>query len=119
MAFRPGASPLIAALAAGALLGAAFAGAHVATSEAIREVDERIARDPASAELYLERGELERERGQPRAALADFERAARMAPGLAGVLLHKGRLYREMGRLKAARVQLGRFLALSPTTSRA
>jgi tetratricopeptide (TPR) repeat protein len=88
--------------------------AHVGTSEAIQEVDARIAAAPTKATLYLERGELHRERGDSRSAFADFDRAGKIAPDLAEVDLHRGRLQLDLGQLERARASLTRYLGRRP-----
>jgi tetratricopeptide (TPR) repeat protein len=52
--------------------------------------------------LYLERGELKREHGDPEGALQDFEKAAELSPTMPLVNLYRGRLMADTGKLRPA-----------------
>lgn len=100
-----------------ALLGAfvpGVAAAHGDLHDQIAGVTRQIERRPADARLYFKRGELHRLHGERKAALADYDRAARRDPGLAEVDLGRGKALFEAGRLAEARAVLDRFLAKRP-----
>ncbi|HZI64998.1 MAG TPA: tetratricopeptide repeat protein [Thermoanaerobaculia bacterium] len=90
------------------------ASAHGDLHDQIREVTRQIARRPDDARLYLKRGELQRFHGETEAALADYDRAARLDPSLAEVDLGRGKSLLEAGRPAQARAALGRFLERRP-----
>ena len=85
--------------------------AHGPIHEQIEALSARIDQDPRNGALYLRRGELWGQDGDCEAALADFGRAARLAPQLAVVDLARGRALLRAGRLAPAREALDRFLA--------
>jgi tetratricopeptide (TPR) repeat protein len=66
------------------------------------------------ARLYLERGELQCEHGEWKAASADYDRAAQLDPNLAGVDLCRAKLLADSGQLPAARAMFGRAIQRSP-----
>ncbi|MGH9719347.1 MAG: tetratricopeptide repeat protein [Bryobacteraceae bacterium] len=80
----------------------------------IREVSERIRRQPNDADLYLKRGELYGTLQQWDPALADYDRAAQLDPQMAAVDLARGRSLFEAGRPQAALVAVDRFLTRDP-----
>jgi predicted Zn-dependent protease len=90
------------------------AAAHGPLHEQIAELTARIERDPRDAFLYLRRGELRALHGDGDAALADLDRAARLAPALAAVDLARGKALLGVGRLAPAREALDRFLSREP-----
>jgi tetratricopeptide (TPR) repeat protein len=67
-----------------------------------------------AAQLYLERGELEREHGLWEAAAADYDRVAELAPDLPGVDLGRARLAADRGQLDVARAIYDRALQRHP-----
>ena len=89
-------------------------GAHGPLHEQIAELNARIDHDPRDAGLYLRRGELYGLHGDCDAALADFDRVARLAPALAAVDLARGKALFRAGRLAPAQDALDRFLAREP-----
>lgn len=99
---------LLSALATG------HASAHGDLHEQIAEVTRQIARRPGDAPLYVKRGELHRFHGEIRAALADYDRAARLDPALAEVDLGRGKAFLDAGRPAPARASLERFLERRP-----
>lgn len=85
--------------------------AHGASDRQIQELSVRIEREPGNAALHLRRGELHRaERNWP-AALADYESARKLAPGLAAVDLGQARMHLDAGQPEQARRWADRFLA--------
>ena len=66
------------------------------------------------ARLYLERGELQREHGEWKAASADYDRAAQLDPNLPGVDLCRAKLLVDRGQLEAARAMFDQALQRSP-----
>src|SRR5688572_6444711 len=102
------------------LLALSFAFAQ--TAHAHGELDLRIAdvtrqikaTTNASAQLYLQRGELHREHRDWPAAEADYARAAQLDPSLTTVDLCRAHLLAESGQLEAARAMFGKVLARSP-----
>jgi predicted Zn-dependent protease len=88
--------------------------AHEGLREQIIAISAKIKLDPKNASLYLQRGELYRlDRHWTRAA-ADYDRAARLQPGLSVVDLARGRMLFESGRLRQAKIVLDRFLTRHP-----
>lgn len=82
--------------------------------EEIHELTALIKAQPENAELYLERGELYRQVENWDAALADYERAAKIDPALYVIDFARGRLYLETGRASQAKTALDRFLERFP-----
>lgn len=66
------------------------------------------------ARLYLERGELQREHGEWKAASADYDRAAQLDPNLPGVDFCRAKLLADSGQLEAARTMFEQALQRSP-----
>lgn len=96
------------------MLLATLALAHDELHDQIAEVTARIKRTPRDASLYLKRGELYRLHQNWRRAEADYNRAARLQPGLAVVDLARGRMLFEAGRAQSAKISLDRFLLNEP-----
>jgi len=88
--------------------------AHGALQDQIDAVSAEIAREPPSAHLYLRRGELNRLHEDRAAALADYERAAVLAPGDDTIDFLRGRVLQEAGIAKAAKFTLDRYVARHP-----
>ena len=84
--------------------------AHDDLHEQIARATQQIRKDPRNPELYLKRGELHRAHRDWTKALADYNRAARLAPTLAKVNFHRGRMLLEAGRLWPAKTALDHFL---------
>ena len=72
--------------------------AHGPFHELIAAANERVSKRPDDPEGYIQRGELYRAHGEHEAALADFGRAARLAPGNDTLDLLRGRALVEGGR---------------------
>ncbi len=66
------------------------------------------------ARLYLERGELQREHGERKAASADYDRAAQLDPNLPGVDFCRAKLLADSDQLEAARAMFDQALQRSP-----
>ena len=84
---------------------------HLRILELTRQIDSATNH---TAQLYLERGELEREHGMGEAAAADYDRAAELDPDLPGVDLCRARLLADRGQLEAARALFDRALQRHP-----
>jgi tetratricopeptide (TPR) repeat protein len=102
------------AIVALALAVATTAPAHGPLQEQIDVMTAQIAQDPSAARLYLRRGELHRLHEDWGAALADYERAAALAPSDDTVDFLRGRALLEAGKPAPARVALDRYLARHP-----
>ena len=88
--------------------------AHSPAQERIATLNERMKVEPASAELYLARGEMHRNAAEWDAALSDYAAARRLAPGLDVLDLAEGRLHLDAGRPEVAEAAFDRFLAREP-----
>lgn len=88
--------------------------AHEGLHEQIVEATRQISLAPANARLYLKRGELYRLHRQWHAALADYDRAARLDDSLDEVEFARGRMYLESRQPGKAKLQLDSFLARNP-----
>jgi tetratricopeptide (TPR) repeat protein len=102
------------ALAALALAVATAAAAHGPLQEQIDAATQLIALAPDDAQLYLRRGELHRLHEDWDAALADYDRAAALAPADDVVDFLRGRALQEAGRPALAKAALDRYLAGHP-----
>jgi tetratricopeptide (TPR) repeat protein len=71
------------------------------------------------AQLYLERGELQREHANWEAASADYARAAQLDPSLAAVDLCRAQLLADSGKLEAALPMFDKAMARSPAAGEA
>lgn len=91
-----------------------FARAHEGLHEQIVAVTAKIKRDPKNASLYLQRGELHRLHRDWARAAADYNRAARLQPGLKVVDLARSKMLFESGRFQRARLTLDRVLKQQP-----
>ncbi|MCH7748598.1 MAG: hypothetical protein IH939_10935 [Acidobacteria bacterium] len=96
------------------LCSAQPAAGHGVLHEQIAEISERLELEPTSALLYLTRGKLHRLHEAWEAALADYDRAAQLDPGLEAVDVARGLLWLEAGRFHFALAALDRVLARSP-----
>lgn len=88
--------------------------AHGDAHEAIAALTVQLATRPHDASLYLRRGELHRLHEENTEALADFNKAAELEPGLGAVDFAKGQLFLATGQLQEALVALDRFLKANP-----
>lgn len=91
-----------------------FARAHEGLHDQIVAVTAKIRRDPKNASLYLQRGELHRLHRDWARATADYDRAARLQPGLIIVDLARGKMLFETRKLQQAKLVLDRFLRRQP-----
>lgn len=88
--------------------------AHGDIHERIATLTERLMEEPASADLYLERGDLYRQHRNWSAALDDLRRAAQLKPDLTHIQLSRGLTLFEAGELTLAKAALDSFLANHP-----
>ena len=96
------------------ILLSSFAYAHEGLHEQIAAITAKIKRDPKNASLYLQRGELHRLHRDWSRAATDYNRAARLQPGLTIVDLARGKMLFESGRLQRSKLVLDRFLSQQP-----
>ncbi len=92
----------------------AAAAPHGELEDQIRELDARIAAEPARLELRLRRGELLRLHGASLRALADFDAVLLRDPGHPSARFFKALAFRDMKRFAGARRELDRHLARGP-----
>ncbi len=93
--------------------------AHGVTSEQLKQLTAQIQRTPNNADLYLRRGELHRQLGHAKAALADFAKVQALAPARLEVDLYRARLYLEAKVPARAQRVLDRYLKFRPTHTEA
>lgn len=96
------------------ILLSSFVHAHEGLHEQIAAITAKIKRDPKNASLYLQRGELHRLHRDWSRAAADYDRAARLQPGLAIVDVARGKMLFDSGRFQRAKLVLDRFLTQQP-----
>ncbi|RME66938.1 MAG: hypothetical protein D6781_14200 [Verrucomicrobia bacterium] len=92
--------------------------AHESIVRELARLDERIAKSPNEAALYLRRGELHRLHRDWAKALADYDRAAALAPGLTAVDIARARALTESGRPDRAISVLTGLLEREPVAAR-
>ena len=85
---------------------------HADIDVRIADLTKKIDAEPASAELYIKRGELHRVHRDWQAALADYRQAAEIDPQLSTVYFVRGRMLFEAKRPQDALVDLNRYLAM-------
>lgn len=90
------------------------ASAHEGLHEQIAALTRELAAHPDDPSLLRRRGELHRLHRAWHEALADLNRAARLAPALDGLALSRGHLYVDMGLPASARAVLDASLARHP-----
>lgn len=103
--------------AAALVVALAIAGtvsAHDALHDQIASATARIKRAPTDARLYVERAELHRIHQDWNAAIADYARAARLAPGDNTLDYLRGRMLLEAKRYDAARALLDAYVEQHP-----
>jgi tetratricopeptide (TPR) repeat protein len=88
--------------------------AHPSGQELLEVLDEELAEAPNDPSLYLERGLLWLDLGQPERARRDIDRAAALEPGLAAVDLARARWELAVGSPRRAEEALGRCLDRHP-----
>jgi len=108
---------LIAIALCGALLAPAYA--HRPQDDRLDQLDQRIARDPGSADTHLARSVLHRDRGAFAEALVDLERAAQLDPARVQVDFLRGELFLVWQRPEHAVAPLERFVAREPHHAKA
>lgn len=96
------------------LASAPMASAHEDLNEQIAGVTVQILESHDRADLYLKRAELFRWHEDWPAAMADYERAERLAPALDAVHLGRGKMLLAAGRCEEAQAELDKFLAAQP-----
>jgi tetratricopeptide (TPR) repeat protein len=96
------------------LLLPASVAAHGDLHEQIAAITRRIDEAPSRAELYVRRGQLHRVHGEWEAALADYDRAARLDPDLIVIDFVRAVALLDAGRPADACASLDRFLARQP-----
>ncbi len=96
--------------AALALLAAVVAQAHPGLHHDIAQASEAIDKEPARAELYVERAYLERLAEEYDAALIDLNSAQRFDPGNLRVAAERGMTLSAMGQYAEAEAELTRFV---------
>ncbi len=106
---------LAATLAISAWGAASLLQAHGDIHERIAALNQQIAASGEDPVLYLKRGELHRVHRDWEAALADYLRAAGLAPELTEVHYCLGRMWLEAGHPELAQPALDRFLAVRPS----
>jgi tetratricopeptide (TPR) repeat protein len=106
--------PVVALMLLLVSLGSAVVQAHGDLQGQIDSVSARIKSDPGNAELYFRRAELYREHEEWSAAIADYDRVEKLAPGNDAVHLGRAKLLLASGRYEAAQGELNRFLAARP-----
>ena len=89
------------------------ASAHGDLDGQIEMVSRQLDKAPSAA-LYLKRGELHHDHEDFEAALADYDRAARLNPDLDAVWFARGRTLFRFGRLQPAREALDVYLKKKP-----
>ena len=104
----------LALLFSGWVIGVLPAVAHGPIDEQIATLSEQLQQDPQNAVLYLKRGALHSHHRDWNAALADYERAARLDRTLDVVDLARGRTLLAAGGYPQAKSALDRFLAKHP-----
>ena len=97
-----------------AILLSSFAQAHEGLHEQMAAITAKIKRDPKNASLYLRRGELHRLHRDWSRAATDYDRAARLQPGLTIVDLARGKMLFESGSFQRSKLVLDRFLTQQP-----
>jgi len=108
------AAALLVALTLGGLVVSSPAHGHGDVDERVAAASARIEREPASADHYLTRSVLKRNRGAFAEALDDLARAERLEPTRSEVDLLRGKLYLAWDQPQLAVPPLTRFLATEP-----
>lgn len=90
------------------------ASAHGDLDGQIETVSRQLDKAPSAA-LYLKRGELHHDHENFEAALADYDRAAKLNPDMGAVWFARGRTLFKFGRLQPAREALDVYLKKKPS----
>lgn len=88
--------------------------AHGVSSEQLKHLTVQIQSTPNNADLYLRRGEVHRQLGNAKAALADFDKVQTLAPERLEVDVYRARLHLETNVPELAQLVLDRYLKLRP-----
>jgi TolB-like protein/Tfp pilus assembly protein PilF len=88
--------------------------ADEALAAADSDIAQALRRDPDAAEAYMVRGIIQSLRLRSNAALADFERALKLAPGNVDVLNFSGDFLETVGALRRAEALKRQAMALDP-----
>jgi tetratricopeptide (TPR) repeat protein len=88
--------------------------AHGDLHEAIDRLSQQILQEPKNYLLYLQRGELQVKHANPKAALADYERAERLEADLPVLRLLRAKAFLALGELEKARENSAAFLKRRP-----
>jgi len=91
-------------------LAATAAGAHPGLHHDIAAACEAIEREPARADLYVDRAFLERLGEEYQAALSDLDHARKLEPGNLRVAAELGLTYAALGRDREADTELSTFI---------
>ena len=86
-------------------------------SDALKQVNKKIAQNPDDAWAYARRGQLYSQNNQLNEALADFNRALEISPNYAWVLAQRGEIYRAMECFDRAITDFSSNLALDPNNN--
>ena len=105
------------AIALLAVLLPVSAAAHEPLPVQIEQATRKIAAEPKNAELYLERGELYRIKGERQKALQDYATAERLDPSLRSVDLGRGLLFLGAQKPADAVAPLRRYVESHPGSS--
>lgn len=82
--------------------------------DAVKLVDEEIARRPLSPSLYYFRGRLLQGQDKQSAAIAEFDRALSLSPDMPAALLQRGWAYGRLNQFDKATADNDRVLAMMP-----
>ncbi|MBA2664217.1 MAG: tetratricopeptide repeat protein [Bradymonadaceae bacterium] len=93
------------------LSSAALAAAHPGVEHAVEALSSKLDAAPTDVDLLLLRSELQRREGRFALAMADIDRAAKLAPKDARLDLWRGLTYFEMAELARADKHLSHYLA--------
>lgn len=107
-------TPIVVALA---LLVSVAAQAHPGLHHDIAKASEAIDKNPASADLYVERAYLERLDEEFDAALIDLDSAQRLEPANRRVAAERGMTLSAMGKYAEAELELTRFVTAGGGTA--
>jgi len=109
---------LLIALAAISLMAVAFISqAHEAADERLEALDQQLLDHPRDALTYVERGQLNHEKRQWRAALEDFDRAERLDAGLLVLDLLRARTLLACGQPHHALEHADRYITHAPQSA--
>ncbi|MEO5803705.1 MAG: tetratricopeptide repeat protein [Verrucomicrobiota bacterium] len=93
--------------------------AHGDLHERILVATVAIKQDAKNPELYFQRGELYRQHGEWKLALADFAQAEKLNPKLTAINFARGKAFFESGQFDEAKAALDKFIFSEPNHSEA